>query len=364
MNWRAAQASERRLQREEQRRRRDLERRTKEEAKLSEIERSRLEVETYESWLEVLVSAHKEQSERLDWVALKASLLPPCPVKSSYHEYRAKQRIAVLPDSQKDDSGAMLAKAQNQDEEAHHEALQSYAKEKAEWERLKDLASRVIAGEHKAYHEALTEFNPFAEFSGLGSQLRFTVPNPKLLVCVLKVKGTEVIPSEVKTLTATGKVSVKQMPRARFHELYQDCLCSYMLRVAREVFALLPVETLLITACADSIDPRTGQTVEQPVLSAAMPRAEVDGLNFERLDPSDAIENLTHRGDFRASRKSGTFMPITPLTPADIAQPSIQSLDLPGLSAEVKRLREELTSMVAELQPSPREPAPEEGVAP
>jgi len=34
----------------------------------------------------------------------------------------------------------------------------------------------------------------------------------------LQVNADEVIPKEVKTLTAGGKVSIKPMPKARFHE--------------------------------------------------------------------------------------------------------------------------------------------------
>jgi hypothetical protein len=79
------------------------------------------------------------------------------------------------------------------------------------------------------------------------------------------------------------------------------------------------------------------------VLSVAMPRATVAGLDFERLDPSEAIANLIHRGDFKASRKAGAFMPITPLTPADLPQASApQDLDVPALFAEAHKIRDEL----------------------
>ena len=97
---------------------------------------------------------------------------------------------------------------------------------------------------------------------------------------MLKVSGKQIIPAEVKTLTASEKVSVKPMPKGLFHEIYLDYLCGCVLRVAREIFALLPVDTVLVTAAADSLDSRTGHTVEQPVVSVALPRADVALLNF------------------------------------------------------------------------------------
>jgi hypothetical protein len=221
---------------------------------------------------------------------------------------------------------------------------------------MKSLARRILAGEHEAYTEALAEFSPLSEISDLGSSIHFTVHDAKLIECALKVNGTQAIPSEVKTLTTSGKVSVKPMPRGRFHEIYQDYVCGCMLRVVREVFALLPVETLLITAFVDSLDSRTGQTVEVPVLSAAMTRAIVAQLDFDRLDPSDAVECFLHRGDFKASRKSEAFQSITPLAPADVAQPSADDMGLRDLLIHVQRLREELKSQIAALSLHPGAP--------
>ena len=197
--------------------------------------------------------------------------------------------------------------------------MQTYTKEMAEHEKMKGLAFRILAKEHKAYIEALVEFSPLGEISDLGSLLKFTVHSATLIECEMKVNSTQTIPTEVKTLTSSGKLSVKPMPKGRFHEIYQDYVCGCMLRVAREVFAMLPVETVLVTALADLLDWRTGHTAEQPVLSAAMPRMVIARLNFEKLDSSKALGNFRYRGDLESSRKSSGFQPIAPLTPADIA---------------------------------------------
>ena len=109
------------------------------------------------------------------------------------------------------------------------------------------------------------------------------------------------------------------MPKPRFHEIYQDYVCGCVLRLAREVLALLPVDEVLVTASVNGrTDPRTGKPAELPVLSVAIARAVVEQLDFDRLDPSDSMENFSHRGDVKASRKGGEFLPIVPLTLADL----------------------------------------------
>jgi len=333
MGWKgtlkAIQAAERRQQRDSQKRLRELERQAKEQAKLSAIEQARLEVETYESELEVLLSVHKEQGEVWDWFELATALPPHSPRRFYHHEFKARQ-VAV---------NQAFDEVRARDEREFQEALQVHAQEMAEWERMKAIARRILVGEHKAYTEALVEFSALAEISDLGSALHFTVHSAKLVECGLKVNGRQAIPSELKTLTSTGKVSVRPMPKARFHEIYQDYVCGCVLRVAREIFALLPIETALVTASGDALDPSTGQTVEQPVLSAAISRAALGRLDFEHLDPSEAMESFSYR--------------ITPLKPADLPQASPENVDFRDLLATARRVRDELRAEIEKLNPQP-----------
>ena len=356
MGWqasvRAMQVAKRRQQREAAKQFRELERRAKEQAKLSEMERARLDVEAHEKKLEVLLSVHKEQSEPWDWVAVASSLPPPPPLKRQDNELRTRQCLAVLAPEGRIDGEAAVEQARQSDERLFQGASERHLRERAEWEGLKGLADRILAGEHKAYTEALVEFGEWGEISDLGSSVHFTVHDDKLVQCVLKVNGTQAIPAEVKTLTATGKLSTKAMPRAQFHEAYQDYVCGCMLRIAREAFALLPVETVLVTATVDMVDPRTGQMGERAVMSAAMARGTMAGLDYERLDPSDAMENSLCRGDFKASRKSGAFVPITPLTPEDLDSSTVWGVAVRDVQGAVRKMSKELAEAIERLQPA------------
>ena len=133
---RAMQAAERRQQRDAQKRFRELERQTKEQAKLSAIEQARLEVETFENQLEVLLSIHKEQGETWDWTAIAASLPPVCPQRHSRNEQRAKQRAAVLPVHRRETANILIVQARLRDEEEFQQASQAYSEQMGEWEKL------------------------------------------------------------------------------------------------------------------------------------------------------------------------------------------------------------------------------------
>lgn len=338
-----------RQEREVRRLSRQLALQTKEQAKFDEETRARLAVQSYESQVELLLSLHKEVGDTWDWAKVAASLPPLPPVSSSRHEMRVRQ-LALVQGRQP--SASDLEAAKIQDSEACRISQQSYAKALDDWGRMTALAHRIIRGEPKAYFEALSEFSPLAELVDLGSELDFTIHSKNIVGCVISMKDTQAIPAETKSLTATGKLSVKATPRARFHEIYQDYICGGLLRVARELFALLPVEHAIVTAITPVFDPATGNTADKPVLSVLISRDRIQHFQWDKIDPSDAIDRLVHRGDFKASRKSGAFLPIEPLTPAILAGQANASAALADSIGEVATLRRLLQAQIAELTES------------
>jgi hypothetical protein len=349
----ALRSVERKLERDAQKRRRELMRLEKEKAKLTAVEQARLEVETYENQLQVLLSVHKEPCEEWDWLGLAAALPHPDPRNDFRRELGAQQFSLVASPGSQQASKAAVEHARALDTQSFQEAAALHASETAEMKKLRELAHRVLSGEHMAFIEAFAEFNPVAEFSSVGSLRQFAIEGDDLIECVFKVHAGEAIPPQVKALTAGGKVSCKPMPKSQYHELYQDYVCACVIRMAREVFSMLPVTTLLATALADALDPVTGKQSEQPVLSVAIPRAEVAAIDFDSVSATDAIDRFVHRGNFKVSRNTGTFQPITPLLPADLHQTRIAAMDLRGLRAGIRALRDSIRSNGSPLMAAP-----------
>ena len=105
------------------------------------------------------------------------------------------------------------------------------------------------------------------------------------------------------------------MPKSRFYELYQDYVCGCVLRVARELFALLPIEMVIVTAVGNLLNTQTGHLEEQPILSVAIPRKTLVELNFGALDPSDSMNKFVHQMDFK---KTKGFSAVESIKPSDL----------------------------------------------
>ena len=348
MSWtrtlRQIEAAERREQREAQRRQKELARRIKEQEKLSELDRAKLEVEAYENQLDVLLSVHREQGPTWDWKALAASLPPPYPKRLCAREFEAKQRAMVAHPRQKEVLLGAIAAACQHDEQEYQEAVKLHEAQLAEHRQTTQLAHRIVSGDTKAYAEVLGQLSPFGEISQLGSSVHFTIHSPQLIECNVLVNGSQVIPPETKALTASGKLSIKPTPKVRFHEIYQDYVCGCILRVAREVFALLPVDSVLVNALVKVLNPGSGRADEQSVLSAVMHRAVMAQWDFDHLDPSDMVETCFHRGDFKASRKTEAFQPIQKLTASELGGPNTSESPLLVILEDVRRLRASIQS--------------------
>jgi hypothetical protein len=344
-------AEEKRAERQSRQRQQELERCLKEQARLSEQERARLEVEAYENALTVLLSIHKEQSAPMDWHSYAAALPSAEPAGSNRHEFAAMLKFGVSPCRNAEGKATAAAEvARVLDQRDLQTALIEHNTALAAWARMRALAKRVLAGDAVAYSEAILEFSTLGELDSIGSLVRTTVHSPRLLECSLKVNGQQTLPQEVKSLTASGKLSVKAMPKVRAHELYQDYICGCVLRVGREMLALLPVEHVLVTASASEEDALD----ERPVLSVAIERGKVEQLDFEGLDPSDSLDHFLHRGDAKLSRKSGEFVPIVPLTPTDLQLPESQRTSFAQLLNNIRALRAEIDGRL------PRSPSPAE----
>jgi hypothetical protein len=336
---RTAPAPNQRRERTEVKRLRELEREAKAQGKLDLLDRARLEVDTHETRIALLLSIHREPVEIWNWHAVLSGLDPCVPLHSSPKEL--DERLAACGDARAVDQGA-LERLRIDDRRAVEEVLADHARSLEVCRGRRAIAARVLSADLDAFTAAIAQWNPFRELEELGVTVKPEFYSREAVHCGITVRGPEIIPQEMKTLTSTGKLSVKPMAKGRFHEIYQDYVCGCVLRTASEVFGFLPVQAALVTASVGFIDPATGQFDVRPVLSVGFTRAGFASLALDNVDPSDAIEGFVHRGDAKASRKTGSFVPVEPLGLEDLALSSSTSGRFEDALAKLRRTRDEV----------------------
>lgn len=291
------------------------------------LEQAAYEVDVYENHLEVLLSMHKECGEAVRWDKLLSKLEPKAPQKSDRYEQMATQdvfdyrpnfwsRLFKLEARQRAALQLKVETGQAEDSNRYQAALAEWESTHSEWMQERDLAKRILDGDRQAKLDAIEAFEPFTEISLLGSAIQMTVHEHGIFESRLSIHGSDVIPTEIKSLLKSGKLSTKAMPIGRFNDLHQDYVCSCALRVGRELLAVLPDDLVIVTAMDNVLNGATGHMEELPILSVAFSRSTMDALNLDAIDPSDAMKNFVHSMSFK---KIHGFAPVSVLDPARFA---------------------------------------------
>ncbi|MDX2099999.1 MAG: hypothetical protein SFW36_19665 [Leptolyngbyaceae cyanobacterium bins.59] len=318
MLHRQQQAEQNRRERKAASKMRELAKLQKQQEKMKELERAAYEVQVFENRIDCLLSVHKECGEEWDWLLIHNSNPPSEPQRSSENEVAAQLQVDQFkPDlldklfGRVEQKRADLAKAVEEgkrlDSLNYQNLFYKHLEEYESWQYLVSLSKKVISGDVQSYIDIIDCEKSFDDISELGSLIEFDVLSSSTMGVVVHVNSEKVIPSEIKSLTKAGKLSVKKMPKAKFFDLYQDYVCSCALRMARELFALLPIEKILLTCIGELFDSATGNIEEQPILSVVFLREIFQSLNFDELDPSDSIANFPYKMRFQ---KTKGFLPI------------------------------------------------------
>lgn len=281
---------------------RNLQSRQKQLLKEQEKELAQYEVDLFENQCELVKSIHIECDDVVDWISILNTPPPyqlgeagPKEKEAQYHYDHYKpgffERVFNKDEKKYAQLSEQIQQAKVEDEKAYKE-----------WEELVEFAKYVQAGDIDTYFKVIEEMDPLSDLSEFGSGFEFSTDAPSYMEVEFDVHSNHIIPNEEKKLTKTGKLSVRQMTKTRYYGLLQDYVCSCILRIARDLFALLPLETVVIHAYDEQLNTETGHEERLLILSIKIDRDILEGLNFQNTDCSDSMNNFPHHMRFRKTK--------------------------------------------------------------
>lgn len=227
-------------------------------------------------------------------------------LKNGSKDFAARQK-------QEDEILALEAKREiwyNEYISEHTDAFLGYMKATRQQKKLTDIAQRILRSDSSAYIEAIDFFNPFEDLKAYGSDVFYRNEANRFVVDFF-AKQEDVIPRVTKRLLRKGlEVKEEPMSNARFSEIYQDYVCSCLLRIAKEVFAFLPIDDVQINIKSVILNSGTGINEDKTIVSALVKQDVISRLNYDLLDPSDSMVNFVCNMNFK--RGEG-FSPVEEL---------------------------------------------------
>ncbi len=314
---RSSVAASRRVQRANQRHSREMAKIQKQQLKQEQLENALDAVQHYEDFINLITTVHARCSDNIDWTEIQAETVPIKPIYENTHEQTARRKLeefrptffhklfGTVAKKIKKLEGGIEADTKT-DQKIYEQSLSEYTADLEEWQILQKLAKGVLSKDPLSYTEVIQYYNPFTDIGELGSKVNMNFEKDYVNADLI-INSVEVIPAYTLKLTASGKLNKKDMPVSRFNELYQDYICSCILRIARELFAHIPVDYVIVSAVGNLLNTSTGYKEEQPILSVKIPLKTLESLNYETIDPSDSMSNFNHNMKFS---KTAGFSPV------------------------------------------------------
>lgn len=261
-------------------------------------------VGTYNEYVASLVSIHKIDSETIDWESLARAPHPKLPLKELKNQFEAEYNyqtyeptfVDYLTLQHRKKMRELLDKielAKHADDLVYNAILKEFRNDAIEWKKIQTITKGIHERDLVAYQKAIDFFDPFASVSRPGMRPICETFDDHIVVD-LHLNAGKVIPDYLLTKTADGKLSNTLLEASAYNQLLYDYVCACTLRVARETFALLPVNFVFVNVRAEVFDRSTETLENKTVLSIKFDTENLRKLNFNRMTCADLIAVFSH----------------------------------------------------------------------
>lgn len=137
------------------------------------------------------------------------------------------------------------------------------------WKYFHGVSAKILSGDIDTYLQVINDINPLNDLLDYGTGFEFGTDSPLKMEVEFQINSDNIDMAENSTE-------------------YQDYVCSVAIRIARDIFALLPVQNVVVHATSDGND----------ILSVCFDKKTFSCLKFNFIDPSDTINKFNHNMNF------------------------------------------------------------------
>lgn len=137
------------------------------------------------------------------------------------------------------------------------------------WKYFHNMSTKVLSGDIDTYLQVINDINPLNDLLDYGTGFEFGTDSPLKIEIEFQINSDNIDMSKKSTE-------------------YQDYVCSVAIRIARDIFALLPVRNVVVHATEGSND----------ILSVCFDKKEFMMLKFNFIDPSNVVAKFRYEMSF------------------------------------------------------------------
>ena len=138
------------------------------------------------------------------------------------------------------------------------------------WKFYKSVANRVLEGDIDTYLQIIEKIRPLDDLLDYGSEFEVGTDDADIMEVEFLINADNILPD----INAIGI--------QRYEQLFKEYACAGSIRVARDLFALLPVKYVIVYAKMD----------DEVVLQAKFDRDEIQKINFKAESGVEVIDRF------------------------------------------------------------------------
>jgi restriction system protein len=215
----------------------------------------------------------------------------------------------------------------------HDEAAAALEVERAvQHQSIDNFEQLFLQGDQEAiakYFSLVLERSPYPEPLKLSFRLAF-VPESRQLVVEKELAPLDAVPTvrSFRYVKAKDEIVASARPVAERRSLFATMVGQIVLRTLHELFeADTPhhLETLVLNAFVDTVDPRTGKPIRPYLVTLRTSRHQFSQLDLARVEPLACLKAL----NAGVSKSPAELVPIRPVLDFDMVDPRfVQEADV------------------------------------
>lgn len=181
-----------------------------------------------------------------------------------------------------------------------------------QWKLKRERAEAILNKDIDAYLKVISETNPFEEVAEYGSEFEFGTDDPDVMYVRFDSNGRDVVPEQALKINERGKISKRKLTKTEYYDILQDYICSCSIKIARELFAILPISHVIINVEETISDDILSISRKDTVLSVDFSRSSLQTVSSFNMDPSELIEQYSdeYHMDFLKTKGFKAVKPI------------------------------------------------------
>jgi len=144
------------------------------------------------------------------------------------------------------------------------------------WNMYHRVAGQILSGNIDAYLDLIYSVNPLNDLTEYAGSFEFGTDNPQSMAVVFEVND-----SALEDLRNTNQ-------KSEYNQIFLDYVCSVCIRIARDIFALLPVKKVLINA----------QYNDKTIVSVIFDKEHMSKIRYGFIDSSETLAQFEHNMNF------------------------------------------------------------------